>query len=298
VLARAGEEVTAELIRGPSYTDQLPEKLELTCLKTKLEAKLDPEHRAKWKLPADVEGWCEVNGGGVRGLLYIKPQNDLVVSVTPEQPRYAPRQMARLTIKTRVAGKGGPAAVGLFGVDESLGQLATLAGPSDMDRLRPRVETSAPAFGLLDGQALALGRIQGANAAAATVLRVSSIPGPAELDAVVNTSAESPFDALAELTDPFYTALGELYVQARIWEATAPAAEKMKPETMVKLWDKALAACEKRGERVDDAFGRRLKLRRLPPDLLTLTAPTAVISGTRLPEDVENWAAWVARRRP
>lgn len=298
VLAKAGEEVTAELLRGPSYTDQLPEKLQLGCLKQKGEAKLDAEHRAKWKLDAQTVGWCEVTGGGVRALLYIKPQNDLSVSVTPAQPRYAPRQLAVLNIKTRVAGKGSPAAVGLFGVDESLGQLATLAGPGDMDRLRPQVETSAPAFGILDGQALTLGRIQGANAAAATVLRVSSIPGPAELDAVVNASATSPFDALAELTDHFYTVLGELYVQARIWETTAPAAEKMKPETMVKLWDKALAACEKRGERVDDAFGRRLKLRRLPPDLLMLTAPTAVISGARLPEDVENWADWVARRRP
>lgn len=298
VLAKAGEEVTAELIRGPSFSSQLPEKLTLSCLKKQEEAKLDEEKRARWRLPADAAGWCEVRGGGVRALLYIKPENDLVVSVTPAQPRYAPRQMARLDIETRLAGKGGAAAVGLFGVDESLGQLVTLAGPDDMERVQPKVETAAPAFGLLDGQALALGRIQGANAAAATVLRVSSTPSAPELDAVVNASASSRFDAIEELTDHFYTALGELYVQARRWEETAPAGEKMKPETMAKLWSKALAACEQRGEKVDDAYGRRLRLHRLPPELLALTAPTAVISGIRLPEDVENWAAWVARSRP
>jgi hypothetical protein len=68
---------------------------------------------------------------------------------------------------------------------------------------------------------------------------------------------------------------------------------------MAKLWEKALEACEKRGEAVTDAYGRRLKLSRLPPELLALTDPRAVVvSGTRLPEDVENWGAWVARESP
>jgi MG2 domain len=299
VLAKAGEEVTAELIRGPSYTGDLPEKLSLSCPKQKPEEqKLDGERRAKWKLAADVTGWCEVQGGGVRALVYIKSPNELTVAVKPDKERYAPGDAARLEVQTQVAGRGAKAAVGLFGVDASLGQLAPLAGPSDMDRLQPKVETSAPAFGTLDGQALTLGRIRGANAAAATVLRVSSIPGPAELDAVVSTSVESRFNVLEELTDRFYLALGELYVQARLWEETAPKAEKMKPETMAGLWKKALAACEKRGEKIEDAYGRKLTLRRLPPDLLALTAPEAVITGTRLPEDVENWADWVGRRKP
>ena len=35
------------------------------------------------------------------------------------------------------------------------------------------------------------------------------------------------------------------------------------------------------------------------PDLLSLTDPRSVIVvGTRLPEDVENWSAWVAREKP
>jgi hypothetical protein len=67
---------------------------------------------------------------------------------------------------------------------------------------------------------------------------------------------------------------------------------------MVKLWNAALDACAKRGERVDDAFGRRLRLRVLPQELLALVDPTVVVTGTRLTEDIENWAAWVAQVRP
>jgi hypothetical protein len=298
VLAKPGETVTAELIRGPSFSGELPKKLSMRCLKKTVEAKLDAERKAQLAVAPEATGWCEVQGGGVRALVYVRPPDDLKVTLAPEQPRYAPGQKARLAIKTFLGGQGSKAAVGLFGVDESLGQLAPLAGPGDMDRLRPQVETASPAFGVLDGQALTLGRIQGANAAAATVLRVSAIPQPPELDAVVHTSSTSRFDPLEDLTDHFYTVLGELYAQARAWEQAAPPAEKMKPETMVKLWQRALDACKKRGERIDDAYGRPLKLRRLPADLLALTAPQAVITGTRLPEDIENWEAWVARRRP
>jgi hypothetical protein len=165
--------------------------------------------------------------------------------------------------------------------------------------VRPKVETASPAFGVLDGQALTLGRIRGANAAAATVLRVTSIPTPPELDAVVNGRAESSFDPIEELTDRFYIVLAELHVQARQWEAKAPAAEKMTPATMAKLWRAALDACKARGQRVDDAYGRPLRLSRLPPDLLSLTDPRAVVVvATRLPEDVENWPAWVGKERP
>ena len=47
------------------------------------------------------------------------------------------------------------------------------------------------------------------------------------------------------------------------------------------------------------AYGRPLRLYRLPADLLALTDPHAVVAtGTRLPEDVENWSAWVAKEKP
>ncbi|HET7505441.1 MAG TPA: MG2 domain-containing protein [Kofleriaceae bacterium] len=299
VLARPGDTVTAQLIRGPQFTGQLPDKLALDCLEQHVEGKLDGEHRAQLAIEAKTSGWCTVSGGGVRAQVYVRPAADLAVSVVPRKDRYRPGEKAELAIQTLLGGKGGKAAVGLFGVDDSLAQLVPLPGPDALGRLRPKVETSAPAFGVLDGQALALGQIRGANAAAATVLRVSQVPTAPEVDAVVGGRAESAFDPIEELTDRFYVVLAELHVQVRAWEARAPASEKMTPATMARLWGAALDACAARGERVDDAYGRRLRLSRLPADLLSLIDPRAVVvMATRLTEDVENWPAWVARERP
>lgn len=300
ILAKAGDTITAQLLRGPAFDGTLPDELLVRYFKGEpKKAKLDAERKATIQLEPDAEGWVEITGAGKRALVYVKPKADLALALASDKPRYAPGEQAQLQIETLVGGQGARAAVGLFGVDESLAQLVPLPGPSDMARLQPKVETSTPAFGMLDGQALALGRIRGANAAAATVLRVSAVPTPAELDAVVGASGHSRFDAVAELTDRFYIVLAELHVQARRWEATAPATEQMQPATMAKLWSQALAAAEQRGEIVTDAYGRRLRLRRLPADLLALTDPRAVIVvGTRLPEDVENWSAWVARENP
>jgi hypothetical protein len=73
----------------------------------------------------------------------------------------------------------------------------------------------------------------------------------------------------------------------------------MTPATMARLWGAALDACAARAARIDDAYGRRLRLSVLPADLLSLTDPRAVVvAATRLTEDVENWPAWVARERP
>jgi hypothetical protein len=68
---------------------------------------------------------------------------------------------------------------------------------------------------------------------------------------------------------------------------------------MAALWKKALEACRKRGEPIADAYGRQLRLWRLPADLLALTDPRQVVAqGTRLPEDVESWSDYVAKVRP
>ncbi|HVV83513.1 MAG TPA: MG2 domain-containing protein [Kofleriaceae bacterium] len=302
VLAAAGDLVSAELIRGPDFASSgraLPKELDLTCRKGVVKEKLDDRHQATFTIPAAADGWCKIEGGGLRALVYVKPKNDLAVAIAPTRGSYAPGQQADLQVKTLVGGQGAPAAVGLFGVDDSLGQLVTLPDADDLGRVRPQVTTTSPAFGSLDGQALTLGRIRGANAAAATVLRVGDVPADAELDAVVSARAETHFDAIEELTDHFYGVLAELHAQTRAWEASAPAGEQMKPATMARLWKQALAACAARGEPVVDAYGRKLRLYRLPPDLLALTDPRqVVIVGTRLPEDVEDWAAWVAKEKP
>jgi hypothetical protein len=299
VLPRPGEPVTAQLIRGPAFTGVLPERLSLDCLTQHTEAVLDSERRATLAIDRKTSGWCTASGGGVKALVYVRPEAELTVSVVPRRDRYAPGDKAELAIQTLIGGKGGQAAVGLFGVDDSLGQLVPLPGGDALGRFLPKVETPAPAFGVLDGQALTLGRIRGANAAAATVLRVSSIPTAPELDAVIEAHAESRFDPIEELTDRFYIVLAELHVQVRAWEDKAPASEKMTPATMAQLWTAAVAACAARGDRVTDAYDRTLRLSRLPADLLSLTDPRAVVVvATRLTEDVENWPAWVAREEP
>lgn len=300
VLARPGETVTVELIRGPGYEGGLPEHLWLRAADgSSVKARFDAERRvASFELPVAPAGWYTVAWSGAQALLYSRSDAELTLQLAAAKEVYAPGDMAEIAVRTLSAGRGTEAAVGLFGVDESLSQLVPLAGPDDMARLRPKVETPRLAFDLLDGAALAMGRIRGANAAAATVLRVTQVPTPPDLDISLSASARGTFDPVAELTDSFYRVLAELHRQARSWEAGAPKGELMRPATLAKLWDTALRQCAARGDAPEDAFGRPLRLKLLPADLLALTDPrSVVIEGTRLPEDVEDWAAWVRRQR-
>ncbi|MFY0526047.1 MG2 domain-containing protein [Archangium gephyra] len=298
VLARAGEEVRIELLRGPDFNGALPKELLLMAGEKELKAEVDNK-TARFRLPEDFEGWAEASWAGAVARVYVAPRAQLALEVTPDKTAYAPGELAHLQVHTRVDGKDGPAAVGLFGVDDSLSQLVPLPGAGALDGMRPVPTVSSPAFDVLDGTALAMGRIRGANAAAATLLRVSGVPQRDGGERRLSLQVSKPFEPEVELTEPFYRVLAELTVQARAWEESAPQSETLSPEGMAALWEKALEACEKRGEAVTDAFGRRLKLSRLPPELLTLTDPRAVVvNGTRLPEDVENWGAWVAREAP
>jgi hypothetical protein len=300
VLARAGDEVRVEMLRGPSFSGALPEKLFMSAGTQRLESKVEPSSRAaSFRLPADFEGWAEVQWGAAIARVYVAPRAQLALEVAPEKPAYAPGEVARLQLRTRVDGKEGPAAVGLFGVDEGMAQLAPLPGPGALGGLRPVPTVTSPAFGVLDGQALAMGRIRGANAAAAALLQVNGVPRPETVEPAQSVLAHSLFEPEAELTEPFYRTLAELTAQVRAWEEKAPEGETLSPEAMARMWEQALAACEKRGEKVTDAYGRRLKLSRLPSELLALTDPrVVVVGGTRLSEDVENWGAWVARESP
>lgn len=299
-LARAGEEVRVELLRGPGFSSSLPEKLWMNAGAKPLESKVDPKTRvAVFRLPEQFEGWAQVSWDSAVARVYVAPRAQLSVEVAPEKPSYAPGEVARLVLHTRVDGKDGPAAVGLFGVDEGLAQLTSLPGPGVLGSLRPAPTLTSSAFGVLDGQALAMGRIRGNNAVAATLLRISSAPTVEESDPALTLSAQNAFEPEVELSEPFYRVLAELTSQVRTWEEKAPEGETLSPEGMAKLWEQSLAACEKRGEQVTDAYGRRLKLSRLPPELLALTDPRmVVVGGTRLSEDVENWGQWVAREAP
>jgi hypothetical protein len=298
-LVAPGAAVEVEVLRGPDYQGELPEKAYLTTGRVTKDEKLDAKTRkVRFTLPSDFEGWASISCGSGNVYLFVQPTALLQVAVSTEKERYAPGQVARINIETRTGQTAGPAAVGLFGVDESLAQLAPLPGSDELSSLRPQVIFSQ-GFPGLDAQALSMGRVRGKNATAATLLKVNSLPPPAELEPLVSLSGETLFDPLETLTDKFYLALEELHVQTRTWESTAPEAERMTPRTMSRLWAKALDSLELKKQPANDAWGRKLKLHRLPSDLLALTDPRAVVvNGTRLPEDIENWSAWVAKEKP
>lgn len=298
-LASPGDEVKVKLLRGPDFVGELPEKLLLVKGYDSLEADVGKEsHEATFKVPASWQGWAQVSFGGAQSFLYVKPASTLTVSVTPEKPRYAPGQVAQLGIETKIGGQGGAAAVGLFGVDDSLSQLTSLPGADELASLRPNASGDS-AFGVLDAEALVLGRIRGTNATAATLARINAIPAPPEVEGYASANGETVFDPNETQVDRFYVVLGELNSQVRAWESSAPPNEKLTPKTLAGLWSRSLDALERKKESVNDAWGRRLRLSRLPYDLLTLTEPRQlVVDGTRLPEDLENWQQWVAKEKP
>jgi hypothetical protein len=299
VIAAPGDEVTIELLRGPDYTGELPETLSLTHAAGALEASVDKKKRAAvFKLPADREGWYEARFDSGVTRVFVPRATSLSVEVAPDKRAYRPGEMARLAVQTRERGEGVKAAVGLIGVDETLAQLAPLPGAGDMDRLVPRVTMSEAAFGVLDATALSLGRIRGKNAAAATALLVTSVPTPEEIDVSTFASASTSFDPLLPLADRFYTILEVLYAEVRSFEASAPPSDKLTPQRMGELWDRARVAARKKGEVTTDLFGRELELRLLPDDLLALTDPRLVVAdGTRLDEDMEAMVRYVRRSR-
>jgi hypothetical protein len=302
VLAQAGGKVTVRLLRGPSFRGRLPRRIHVVHFGERKAIKLPKKAKAgtyQYTIPKGKKGWFSFEALGKRALVFVRSRDDLSVELKPQKPRYAPGDTAKLTLQTRLGRKGAQAAVGLFGVDESLAQLRPLPGADALRSLRHKIAMKRKAFGVLDAQALALGRIRGSFAAEATILRVSRVPKPEKLDVVISGSHKTRFDPNAELTDRFYTVLAELHRQTRGWEKSAPKSQQMTPKLMASLWKKALDACLARNKKVVDAFGRKLRLHRLPADLLALTDPRQVVAvGTRLPEDVENWSRWVQRRRP
>ncbi len=301
-IVNPGETVQVDVLRGPDFQGELPDLAWLSRSgHDNVEAKLDAKtRRAAFVVPADAEGWASIEVSGAHTFVFVRPKAQLSVKVTPDKERYAPGQTAVLELATTVGDKGGPAAVGLFGVDNSLAQLVALPGPGELNGMRPQVSASS-AFPGLDAQALTMGRVRGKNAAAATLLRVSSLPPAAEIESSVAASGQTFFDPLEGLTDHFYAVLTELHRATRDWEATAPTTEMMTPQKMAALWAKAVSAAEAGPDKNAgrDAWGRPLRLHRLPADLLALTEPRqVVVVGTRLPEDTENWSSYVRREKP
>jgi hypothetical protein len=301
VIARGGEKVEVELLRGPGFAGTLPDRLTLTHQAYRsVEAMVDPDTRkASFQLPAEATGWWELRYGQARALVFVPRPDRLELQLQPSLDRAAPGEQVLLGISTQEGGQPVAAAVSLIGVDQSLGQLVALPGPGELDRLNPPVETREPAFGVFDAQALSLGRVSGEHAAAAIVGKVGNLPPLPELETSINAMGLAPFDGNAGLVDSFYTVLGELHLLCRQWEEKTPRDQKMSPVAMAELWDQALEQAEEKGLPHEDPWGRPLRLHQLPSDLLALVDPRVVVlDGTRNPEDVESWTAWVMKEQP
>jgi hypothetical protein len=292
-ISAPGGELALEILRGPDFIGELPKTLDLVHDQTKPIRADVKERKARFVLPDDAAGWYAVQWNGAQAFAYVPESGELSVTLTPAEATLRPGTMGSLAVRTEAAGKGVEAAVAIIGLDESLGQLVPLPGPDALDGLRLLPASQGEAFPSLDVGALTMGRIRGANARAATVLRVSALPSAADRDAWVAVHGAPPFDSIGPLTDAFYAVLASLHAHVRAWEQSAEPGKMLELEAYSKLWDQSL---DEVGT-ADDAFGRKLALGRLPDDLLALCDPRqVVIDGTRLSEDVEPWIPWVRGR--
>ncbi len=295
-LAMPGDEVEIEFLRGPDYYGELPREFRVYEGSREV-AKLElPEgdRKVRFKLPTDVDGFLHADHDGARMIVFVQPKDRLTVGMSTDKDAYRPGETAKLTVSTRVGENPTTAAVGLSGVDSTLGQLATLLGPDDFGRVTVRAESDEPAFGSFDPRALALGQIRGENAAKAAVMRISNLPTDYAGDVSQSPSGQTSDDDIEVLTVSFYRALNALHERVRAWEVDAPEGEVMTPQTMVELWNGALADTAKADKPALDAYGRKLTLDLLPWDLAEQVDPRNVVrEGTRLPEDVIDWHRYI-----
>lgn len=293
-LVAPGDSVTVEVLRGPDFVGTLPRRLRLMQGTVEIDEVEVEDNRAVFTVPDDVSGFLSTLWGGGRAVVFVRPADPLVVTVTSDRTTYRPGDEATLTVTTTADGQPEPAGVGLSGVDATLARLAALPGPQDLGRATVRAQSTTPAFGVFDPVGLALGQVAGENAAMATVLRVGTLPADAAGDRPVATRESVAADVETPLTLGFYRALEDAAQRVRAWEATAPESELLTPARMVGFWQATLAELEAAGAPALDGFGRTLVLDVLPEPLLAQLDPRRMATeGTRLPEDVVNWFAYV-----
>ncbi|MBI4816061.1 MAG: hypothetical protein HY791_07385 [Deltaproteobacteria bacterium] len=312
--ARPGSTIELEILRGPAFSGRVPARLFMWHGGKRVELLVDEEtRRARTTLPADAEGWYVFGRSASEryeartpdchmfpcARVFVRPARELSVRVSTDQARYAPGDLAKVKVMTSAKGEAVAAAVGLFGADTGLGQLGALPTTESWDSLVPGDGWPEPTFGALESRALLSGRVRGSNAAEVMVLRVNreSKEVPAELP--VSTQLVATFDAESILNERFHAVLAELHAATRAWEEKAPPSEVLAPERLVELWNVALSQVEARGQSVEDAFGRKLRLANLPDELLELVDPRAVVvDGARLPEDFDPFIPWVRGSKP
>ncbi|MEO0605580.1 MAG: hypothetical protein AAF211_29380, partial [Myxococcota bacterium] len=293
-LAAPGDEVTIALLRGPDFVGRLPSTLTLRKGSVEIAKEEVEDNRVTFTLPDDVAGFLAVEYRGARAIVFVRPDAPLEVEVTADAMTYRPGDTATFRVATTADGAPEPAAVGLSGVDLTLAALAALPGPDALGRATVRAEATKPAFGVFDPVGLALGQVKGEHAAMATVLRVARLPDDAAGDRPVSGRVDGFADVDSPLTLGFYRTLEKAVALVRAWEASAPSDELLTPERMVGFWTEALAALESEDAPAVDGFGRPLTLSVLPRELLGQVDPRQMaMDGTRLPEDVVNWVAYV-----
>lgn len=301
VIAQNKGTVEVELLRGPGFRGELADEYRLVHADGRaiLAKRADKERTVRFVLPDEAGGWWSMSAHGTQTRVFVPEDDTLAVSLKPDRPAYAPGDEARLTVRTTLSGAPVEAAVGLIGVDETMGQIAALPGADALNSLRPTVQSRGRAFGALDAAALGRGLIRGENAREAVILQVSSVPSPAALDRPIYRSEHRPFDAEAELVSAFYRVLTVHQAKVRHWERTAPPKDQLTNARNAAIWREALAELESSDTPAVDAFGRPLELGILPGDLLAMADPRMVATdGTRLPEDIDNWTAWVVEESP
>ncbi|MFT5459504.1 MAG: hypothetical protein ACI9K2_006018, partial [Myxococcota bacterium] len=295
-LTTTGETVSVQLLRGPAWSGRLPESLRLMQGTVELDEQDVVDGEVRFTVPATVDGFLHVEHGGARAVVFVRRPDPLTVDVSTAKSAYAPGEQATLVVTAQAGGKGVAAAVGLMGVDSTLGQLVPLLAPDDPGRVLVRATSSAPAFDAFDAKALVLGTVRGENAAKAAVMRIASLPMDPAGDAPVDASVHDEPDATLELTASFYAVHAKLRAAVREWERAAPRGEVMDPPRMAKMWQAALTAHAAADGSVRDAWGRAVTLDVLPHELLVQVDPRVVVSQSiRLPEDVVDWVSWVQK---
>lgn len=296
ILVKPGDTIELVALRGPDFTGEFPKEMVLVSGERGIKTfDFDPKrHTGKVTIPGDAKGFVRVQWGGAMAVAYVQDDADLALSLQTNKAQYRPGDVADLTITSTAGGKPVAAGVTISGVDQTLGVLATLDQADSLARLAVTAETAQPAFGELDARALQTGQIAGDNAAAATILRVTGLPQAAPGSTRASGSSAATIDPGSGVADAFYTFYPFVKDAVRAWEQGAKEGDVMTPKILVTTWEATL-----KQHPVYDPFGRPLHLSVLPQDLLAFTDPRVLVSdATRLPEDIENWPAYVASESP
>lgn len=296
ILVKPGDTLELLALRGPNFTGEFPKEMVLSSGDRGIQTfDFDPKKRkGTVTIPADARGFVHVSWNGVMAVAYVEDDSKLTLALSTDKAQYRPGDLANLTVVSTAGTKPVQAGVTLSGVDQTLGVLAALDQPDSLARLAVTAETALPAFGDLDARALQTGQIAGDNAAAATILRVSSLPHAAPGSTRVSATSQARIDADSGVADAFYTFYPSVKDAVRDWEKSVKEGDVMTPKILVRIWEATLKA-----HPVVDPFGRPLHLRVLPQDLLAFTDPRVLVSNAALlPEDIENWPAYVASESP